>query len=503
VGYLPYVGSSPTPSEKFLFKMEKERPPIIIILGHIDSGKTSLLNSILGLEFVEEKPGGIITQELKAVQVEKAGKKITFIDTPGHEAFSKMKSQGAKVADIGILVVDGVEGVKQQTKEAIFELKSAKIPFIVVINKIDKLEADPEKVKRELKAEGVLVEDFGGEVPVVKTSAKTKEGIEDLLDLIFLLAEIKKIRADFEKPGEGVIIESFLDSKRGPIANMILHEGKIKTGDFVATQSTFGKIRRMENYKGEEIKEATAGDPIILIGFEKIPQVGEKLKVFKNKEEAQKFIISEKEKLEEIKKEGKSINLILKADSLGSLEATKEVLKNFTQKELSFKILEASIGEITDSDIELASVGNAFIFGFKSKLKKEIKELAQRKKVKIFIFNVIYDLVEELKRIIERVLKPKEEEIEIGKLKVLVEFWSEKNRQIVGGRIIEGRVEKESKIEIKRGEEIIGKGKLINLQRNKKDIEIGKKGEEVGILYEGEGKIEKGDILIFYKKVKS
>jgi len=486
--------------------MEKERPPIVVILGHIDSGKTSLLNAILGLEFVEEKPGGIITQEVKAIQVERGEKKITFIDTPGHEAFSKMRSQGAKVADIGILVVDGVEGVKQQTKEAIFELKNAKIPFIVAINKIDKLEADSEKVKRELKAEGVLVEDFGGEIPVVKTSAKTREGIEDLLDLIFLLAEIKKIRADFEKPGEGVVIESFLDPKRGPIANIILHEGKIKTGDFVATQSTFGKIRKMENHKGEEIKEAEAGDPVILLGFEKIPQVGERLKVFKSKEEAQRFIISEKEKkeeLEKVEKEGKFINLILKADSLGSLEAVKEVLKNFTQNEISLKILEASIGEITDSDIELASVGNAFIFGFKTKIKKEIKELAQRKKVRIFIFNVIYDLVDELKRIIEKVLKPKEEEIEIGRVKVLVEFWSEKNRQIVGGRIIEGRVERESRIEIQRGEEIIGKGKLINLQKNKKDIEVGKKGEEVGILYEGEGKIEKGDILIFYKKFKS
>jgi len=486
--------------------MKKERPPIVVILGHIDSGKTSLLNAILGLEFTEEKPGGIITQEVKAVQVEKEGKKITFIDTPGHEAFSKMRSQGAMVADIGILVVDGVEGVKQQTREAISELKNAKIPFIVAINKIDKLEANSEKVKRELKAEGVLVEEFGGEVPVVETSAKTKEGIEDLLDLIFLLTEIKKIKAEFEKPGEGVVIESFLDPKRGAIANVILREGKIKKGDFVATQSAFGKVKKMENYKGEEIKEAEAGDPLILLGFEKIPNVGEKIKVFQNKEEAQKFIISEKEKkekLEKIEKEGKFINLILKADSVGSLEALKEILKNFSQKEIFLKVIEASIGEITDSDVELASIGNAFIFGFKTKIKKKIKELAQRKRVKIFTFNVIYDFAEELKKIIEKALKPKEEEVEIGKVKVLVEFWSEKNRQIVGGRIIEGRVEKESRIEIQRGEEIVGKGKLINLQKNKKDIEVGKKGEEVGILYEGEGKIEKGDILIFYKKVQT
>ncbi len=486
--------------------MKKERPPIVVILGHIDSGKTSLLNAILGLEFTQEKPGGIITQEVKAIQVEREGKKITFIDTPGHEAFSKMRSQGAMVADIGILVVDGVEGVKQQTKEAIFELKNAKIPFIVAINKIDKLEANSEKVKRELKAEGILVEEFGGEIPVVETSAKTREGIEDLLDLICLLTEIEKIKAEFEKPGEGVVIESFLDPKRGAIANVILREGKIKKGDFVATQSAFGKVKKMENYKGEEIEEARAGDPIILLGFEKIPNVGEKLKVFQNKEEAQKFIISEKEKrerLEKIEREGKFINLILKADSLGSLEAMKEILKNFSQKEIFLKVIEASIGEITDSDVELASVGNAFIFGFKTKIKKEIKELAQRKKVKIFTFNVIYDFAEELKKIIERVLKPKEEEVEIGKVKVLVEFWSEKNRQIVGGRIIEGKVERESRIEIQRGEEIVGRGKLINLQKNRKDIEIGKKGEEVGILYEGEEKIEKGDILIFYKKLQT
>jgi translation initiation factor IF-2 len=484
--------------------MKKERAPIVIILGHIDSGKTSLLNAVLGLEFSEEKPGGIITQEVKAVQFEKNGKKITFIDTPGHEAFTKMRSRGAMVADIGILVIDGVEGIKEQTREAIFELKSAKIPIIVAINKIDKLEADPKRIKRELKNEGILIEEFGGEVPVVNTSAKTKEGIEELLDLIFLLAEIKKIKADFEKPGEGVIIESFLDSKRGPIANVILKEGKIKTGNFVATQSTFGKIRKMENDKGEEIKEAKAGDPIILLGFEKVPKVGEKLKVFNSKEEAQKFVISEKEKrIEKFEKEGKFVNLILKADTLGSLEATKQILKTFSQKEVAFRILDSGVGEITENDIELAQSGKAFIFGFKTKIKNKVKELAQRKKVRVFIFEVIYDLVDELKKLIDKILKPKEEEIEIGKLKVLVEFWSQKNRQIVGGRIVEGRVERESRIEIKRGEEIIGKGKLINLQKNKKDIEIGKKGEEVGILFEGEGKIEKGDTLIFYKKVQN
>ena len=224
--------------------MEKKIPkqPVVVILGHIDAGKTSLLNAIREVEFKEEKPGGEITQHLGAFEIEKDGKKITFLDTPGHEAFSQMRSRGAKVADIAVLVVDSVEGVKEQTKEAIKCIEEAKIPLIVALHKIDKPEANPEKVKRELAKEGVLVESYGGKVPEVKTSAKTKEGIKDLLDLILLISEMEGLKADISKPVKGVIVESFLDPKRGPTATVILEEGILKSGDFIATPSTFGNL---------------------------------------------------------------------------------------------------------------------------------------------------------------------------------------------------------------------------------------------------------------------
>jgi len=478
------------------------RPPIIVVLGHVDSGKTSILDNIRKTHVAEKETGGI-TQHVGAYEVEFGGKKITFIDTPGHEAFSAMRSRGAKVADIAILVIDSCQGVQPQTREAISHIKKAGIPMIVAINKIDRPEADPERVKRELSKEGIFLESIGGKTPSVEVSAKTGKGISDLLELILLVAEIEGLKGDISKKGEGVVIESYLDSHRGPTATLLLRNGVFKLGEIVGTSSTFGKIKILEDFQGKKIKIAYPSMPVVSLGWEEVPGVGEKFRIFSNIEEAKKSL---EKKLEVPAKvlffePGKKIlNLILKTDVFGSIEAIEEVIKSLPQEKINLRILKAEVGEINETDIKLAKGAKAKILGFRVKTDKIAQDLAEKEKIKIIKFDVIYDLVETLRKEMERALEPEIIRMDLGKVKILVIFWTEKNRQIVGGRVLEGEVKKGTSIEVFRKEEKIGKGKLISLQKNKKDIEKVKKGEECGILYEGDAKIEKDDILVIYTK---
>ncbi len=482
------------------------RPPVVVVLGHIDSGKTTLLDQIRKTKIAEKESGGI-TQHIGAYQIEKDGKKITFIDTPGHEAFSQMRSRGAKTADIAILVIDSCKGVEKQTKEVIEHIKKANIPVIVAFNKIDRPEADPEKAKRELQEEDILVESLGGTIPSINISAKTGQGVEDLLDLILLIAEMEKLEADISKPAIGVIIESYLDSKRGPTATLILNEGKLKLGDIIATPSTTGKVKSLEDFQGNPISEVYPADPAVFLGLEKVPMVGEKLKAFPDLESAQNYLKVPEKKIEgsktiEIKPDQKALNIILKTDVLGSIEAIQEVLKTLPQEKVVIRVLKAEVGDINENDIKLAKSSNAVILGFRVKTNPIAKRWLQREEIKVTVMNfeIIYELVEGLRRFMEKILTPEKVRTDLGKIKVLVTFWSKKNRQIVGGRIIEGEVEKGTQIEVQRNEEVIDRGRMINLQKNKKDIERASKGEEVGILYEGNKKIEKGDVLVIYKQ---
>ena len=491
------------------------RPPVVVVLGHIDHGKTTLLDGIRKTRVAEKETGGI-TQHIGAYEIEHQGKKITFIDTPGHEAFSQIRSRGAKVADIAILVIDATEGVKTQAKEAILHIKKSDIPTIVAINKMDKPGADPKKVERELIKEDIMVESMGGKIPTVEVSAKTGQGISDLLELILLLSEMENLKTDVSKPAEGVIIESYLDSLRGPMATLILNQGKLRPGQIIGTFSAFGKIKNLENFQGISIPEAFPSQPVIVLGFENVPRVGEKFKIFSDAEEAKTNLkISEKIAPEVISVESnqKVLNLILKADVLGSLEAIEEVLKNLPraagkasgdagQEKIILRILKTGGGEITESDIKLAIQTKAKILGFRVKINPVAEILAEREKIKIMQFDIIYDLVEEVRKYMEKLLEPKTIRTDLGKMKALVIFLTEKNRQIVGGRITEGQIKKGVSVEILRDGEIKGKGRIINLQKNKKDIETASRSEEVGILYEGGEKIEKDDLLIIYTEVK-
>ena len=478
----------------------------MVVLGHIDHGKTTLLDYIRKTKVAEKEAGGI-TQHIGAYEIEIDNKKITFIDTPGHEAFSAMRARGAKVADIAILIIDATEGVKAQTKEAISQIKKAKIPFIVALNKIDKPNADPPKVKRELVKEGVTVEDLGGNVPAINISAKTGQGVNELLELILLLAEMEELKTDLSQGAQGVIIESYLDHFRGPTATLILNQGILKKGEILATFSTLGKVRILENFQGQPISEAFPSQPVVVVGFEEVPKVGEEFRVFPSLEEAKKFLEKKEEKPErgvlEIEPDQKVLNIILKGDVFGSIEAIEEILKNLSQEKVIVRVLKSEVGAINESDVKLAKSGKAIILGFRVKVNPVAKNLAEREKVKILIFEVIYDLVEGTRKLIERMIEPEIVRVDLAKVKVLVHFWAGKNRQIVGGRVIEGEVKKGAKIEVFRDNELLDQGKMVNLQIEKKDVERAKKGDECGILYEGGNvKIEPGDILVIYQEEK-
>lgn len=488
---------------------EIERPPVVVIMGHIDHGKTSILDFIRKTRLAEKETGGI-TQHIGAYQIEKDGKKITFIDTPGHEAFSAIRARGAKVADIVVLVVDITQGVQAQTKEAILQAKKEDLPFIVALHKIDRPEANPEKVKGRLQKEGILVEDLGGKIPSVKTSAVTGQGIEELLEIILLVAEMEGLKADLSKSAEGAVIESYLDFRRGPAATLIVKEGILKENAILATPSTLGKIKRIEDFQGRIINQALPSDPAVVIGFENVPKVGEKFKVFPEYEIAKTYLKKREEwgpEVISINPGQKVLNLILKSDVLGSSEAIETVLKNLPQDKVILRILKSDVGDINENDLKLAQSGKATILGFRVKINPVAKKMLEREKLRILTFDLIYDLVEATRKLMEKSLQPERVRIEIAKVKVLVDFWAEKSRQIVGGKVIKGEVKGGSLIEVFRpassvkqgeGEEIVGRGKMINLQINKKDVERVLKGQECGILYEGKGKIEKGDILVIY-----
>ncbi|MBU1137224.1 translation initiation factor IF-2, partial [Patescibacteria group bacterium] len=344
------------------------RPPVVVILGHVDHGKTSILDYIRKSRVAEKETGGI-TQHIGAYQVEHSGKKITFIDTPGHEAFSAMRSRGAKVADIAVLVVAAEEGIKPQTKEAIAHIKKTGISTVVAINKIDRKEAQPEKVKKELSENDVLVESLGGDVPSVNVSAKTGQGIDELLEIIILVAEMAEFKSDLSQPATGVIVESKHSDKRGATATLLVKDGTLTNKDIVGTDSAFGKIKTMEDFQSQPLKEVGPSTPVVITGLNQVPQVGEKFLVFDNLDDARARVARKTAKRDIaagdskevlVVEEGKKVlNIILKADVAGSLEAIKESFKIIPSDEVILRVLKSEVGDITESDIKLAVSGQA------------------------------------------------------------------------------------------------------------------------------------------------
>ena len=482
------------------------RPPVVVVLGHVDHGKSSLLEAIRDDFVITSKESGGITQHVAAYEVEHEGREITFIDTPGHEAFSAIRSRGAVLADIAILVVAADEGVKTQTKEAIKHIKESATQMIVAINKIDKPAADPERVKRELQREDISVESMGGQTPCVNISAKTKEGIEELLEVIFLVAEMENLTTDPSKPAEGVIIETRLNPSRGPTATLLITDGVLKKGDIVGAASAIGKIKALENFQGKSIETAGASIPATTLGFETLPKIGDRFTVFPNIEAAKNIGNKAVEMPAESAPEsaaqtenGKQIlNLIIKADMAGSLEAIIGILQNIAHEKVNLRILKAEAGPINESDVKLAQNSKARIVGFRVKTEPVALSLCQRNEVRIKAFDIIYELEQYVKEMMEKAVKAELVRTDLAKLKVLVVFLTDKKRQIVGGKILEGEVKKNIRLEISRNEEVLGRSKMLGLQKNKKAIETAKKNEEIGILCEGDIKIQEDDIITFF-----
>ena len=487
------------------------RPPVVVVLGHVDHGKSSLLEAIRDFKITSKESGGI-TQHIGAYEVEEKGKKITFIDTPGHEAFSAMRARGAEVADIALLVVDAAQSVQPQTKEAIMAIKRAGIPMIAVLNKIDLPNANPDKIKGELSKIDVQVESYGGKIPSVEVSAKEKKGINELLEMILLVSEMRELKADISSPVEGLIIESFMDGNKGPVATAIVKKGILKRRDIIATDLALAKsVKSIQNFQGKEIFEALPSQPVIILGFEKVPAVGEKFKSYKTVEDAQTQIKMEEQKREigstvlDLDPNKKVLNIILKGDVFGSLEAVEAMLKSLPQDKVILRILKSEVGNVNETDAKLAEMSKAEIIGFRVKIAAPVMKFMKAdldKKLRIKTFDVIYELIQNVRQGLEKTLEPEIVRKDIGKLKTLLVFWAEKNRQIVGGKITEGELKKGLKLDVMRDNAKIGAGRIINLQRDKKDVDLARKGDEAGILFEGNVKIEKGDILQAYIETK-
>lgn len=477
------------------------RPPVVVVLGHIDHGKTSLLMAIREFNVLEKESGGI-TQHVGAYQIEHNQKKITFIDTPGHESFSAIRGRGSKLADIAVLVIDAGEGIKKQTKEAIALIKDAQLTTIVALNKMDKPGANPEMVKQQLSKEDILVESWGGQVPSVEISAKTGQGITDLLDMIQLVAEVEDLKAETGVLAEGTIVEAYLDPKKGPTTTVLVENGTLGRGDFIGTDSVVGKIKNLGDFLQKEIKEANPSDPVVIIGFENVPAVGEKFRAYSSYEEAKANL-----KQREIKRDAfefdpskKYLNLVIKGDAQGSLEGIEEVLKILPQDNICIRVIRSEVGDITEQDVKMAKTSEAVIIAFRVKKDKVAEISAENNKVKVYDFSIIYELAQKVRELMERKLTKEKERIDLGEIEVLAIFRTEKNRQIVGGNVIEGEVQKGALLEIFREEEKIGHGRIIELQSNKKDFDVIKKGKECGILYQGSERIKEGDTLVVFKE---
>ncbi|MCE9585045.1 translation initiation factor IF-2 [Candidatus Nomurabacteria bacterium] len=484
-----------------------ERPPVVAVMGHIDHGKSTLLDYIRKSNIVEREAGGI-TQHISAYEVihkdeHNKDRKITFLDTPGHEAFSKMRERGAKLADIAILVVSAEDGVKPQTIEAYKTIINSNIPFIVAINKIDKPGADIEKTKMNLAENEIYLENYGGKVPFAEISAKTGKGIDDLLLLILITAEMEDFQGDTDANASGYVIESNLDPKRGIQATLIIKNGSLKKGMTVVVEDAMCSTRIIENFLGKMINEAEFSSPIRLVGFDKIPQIGAEFKSFDKKSEAEEYIKEKKSNTD--KKENntnktdtnkKIIPIIIKTDVAGSLEAIEKEISKITSDSAEFKIIQKGTGPVSESDIKnITSAEDAIVIGFNVKADKNAIELSQNRNVTISFFDIIYKMTEWLTEEMER-RRPRVETTETkGKVKILKAFSRTKERQIVGGKVTEGKISLGETVKIIRREFEIGKGKIVNLEKGKTKTSEVEEGTEFGTMIESKIEIVAGDIL--------
>ena len=509
--------------EKFALEIEdreadlKERPPVITIMGHVDHGKTSLLDAIRTTNVVEGEAGGI-TQKIGAYQVVKDGKRITFIDTPGHEAFTDMRARGAQVTDIAILVVAADDGVMPQTVEAISHAKVAKVPIIVAVNKIDKPEANPMKVKQELMEHGIVSVEWGGDVEFVEVSAKKKINLDGLLDTILITSEILELKGNVKKRAKGVVLEARLDPKIGPIADILVQEGTLKIGDVIVAGEVQGKVKALLNDKGERVNTAIVSQPVEVIGFNNVPDAGDTMYVIQNEQHAKRIVeeVRKERKIQETTKKTisleslsdqlkhedlKELNLILRADSKGSVDALRDSLLKLSNDEVAVNIIQAASGAITESDIKLAEAAGAIIIGFNVRPTTKALKEAETNKVEIRTSGIIYHIIEDIEKALAGMLDPEFKEEYQGRIEIKKVFKVSKVGNVAGCVVIDGKVKNDSNIRILRDNVVIYEGKLASLKRFKDDAKEVVAGQECGLGVENFNDIKEGDVVEAFEMV--
>lgn len=490
----------------------KERPPVVTVMGHVDHGKTSLLDAIRKTNVIETEAGGI-TQHIGAYQVEVSGKKITFLDTPGHEAFTSMRARGAQVTDISILVVAADDGVMPQTIEAINHSKAADVPIIVAINKIDKPGANPDRVKQELTEQGLVCEDWGGDVIMVPVSAKKGEGIDTLLEMVLLVAEVGELKANPRRQARGTVIEAKLDKSRGPVATLLVQKGTLKIGETIVAGSVFGKIRAMVDDKNRRVKSAGPAMPVEVLGFSEVPEAGEIFMAIKDEKDARYAaqIQSIKKREQEMRKNSKvslddlfsriaegdvkDLNIVIKADVQGSAEAVKQSLEKLSTAEVKVNVIHVGVGGISESDVMLADASNAIIIGFNVRPVAQASQAVEATGVDMRLYRVIYDAIEDVKKAMVGLLEPEYKENVIGQVEVRDTFRVPKVGVVAGSYVTEGRVTRQSQVRIVRDGIVIWEGNIASLKRFKDDAKEVLQGYECGIGLENYNDIKVGDIF--------
>ena len=489
-----------------------KRAPVVTIMGHVDHGKTSLLDAIREANVAGREAGGI-TQHIGAYEVELKGKKIVFIDTPGHEAFTRMRARGAKVTDIVVLVVAADDGVMPQTLEAIDHARAAKVPIIVAINKIDKADAQPERIKQQLSDRGLLPEDWGGDTVMVPVSARTQEGLPLLLEMILLVAEIQDLKANPSRPAMGTVIEAQLDRGRGPVATVLVRNGTLAVGDFFICGAVFGKVRAMQNDRGAQIRKAGPSTPVEVLGLESMPEAGDDFQVVTDTAKAKQIVNFRDLKLreaalaknsrltlEQLHKqmqagEVKELPLIIKADVGGSTEVLTEMLQKLTNDKVKVRVIGSGVGAINESDVLLASASNAIIIGFNVRPERKAEALAEQEKVDIRLHTIIYNLTDEMKLAMSGLLSPVFKEVYKGRAEVKDTFRITKVGNVAGCQVLDGTITQHAEMRLMRDSVVVHTGKIGSLRRFKDDVSEVKSGMECGITVENYGDVKAGDII--------
>jgi len=504
-----------TPDERLIL-----RPPVVTVLGHVDHGKTTLLDAIRKTNVVAQESGGI-TQHIGAYQVERDGRKITFLDTPGHEAFTAMRARGAQATDIAILVVAADDGVMPQTREAIAHVRAANVPIIVALNKIDRPNANPDRVKQQLSDEGLLVEEWGGEVICVEVSAKLKRGIDELLENLLLLADVEAFKADPGGAAIGTVIEGTMDKARGSTATLLVQKGTLHIGDALLVGNIAGRVRAMFDSNSSPIESATPSTPVIVLGLPDVPTAGDTFQVYKDersaREEAAARLLQERQRADAVVRKAitlddvfaqmqagkvKELRLILKADVDGSLEPIVNSLNQLTNDDLRIKLLHTGTGDITDSDLMLAAASNAIVIGFNNALNATAQKSELANQVDVRTYKVIYELIADIDKALKGLLEPVFEERTTGRAEVRAIFRIPRRGKIAGCMVLDGEITRNSQVRVMRGSVKLMQGRITSLKRFQEDITEVKTGFECGIGIENYDDIKEGDVLEAFQKVR-